>query len=382
MKVLILGIPGSGFMQDLFKELHKQEQGPEIYFYNPFGKQEEVIKYEPEILENNSKINNAYKGGKRSVLLQLYKSAIILKGALMKHKFDVVHIFFLHIFYVFIFRSIRRNTKSIVITIFGSDFYRNNSWAKKVKGTLLRRADKITTTNPQTAEDLFRYYNSLNPAKQHIIRFGNSNLSIIDRYKNLKDRERLAHTLKLPMDKKIIVVGYSANYVHQHIKILEQINKIDEKLKDEVCLVFPLTYGNHKASIANEIENYLRNSTFSYRLIDDFLSVEELAGLRVVTDVFISLPLSDQLSRTLKESIYAGNIVITGSWLPYRILNDAGVDYFKIDNLSKLPLLLSDLLNENSNYQIDREKNKRIIAQDSQWSKKIIDWLALYDIQG
>ena len=377
----MLGIPGSGFIHDLFMELHNQEHGPEVYFFNPFGKQEEVLKYAPGILENNTKIINAYKGSKISVLIQLYKNIIILKSALEKHKFDIVHIFFLHVFYVFIFRSIRRNTKSIIITIFGSDFYRNKIWSKKVKGILLRRADKITTTNPQTAEDLFGYYNSLDPAKKQVVRFGNNNLSIIDRCKKLKHREQMAHALNLPSEKKIIVVGYSANHVHQHIEILEQIKKLDEKLKEQVCLVFPLTYGNYKHSIANEIEYSLRNSTFSYRLIKDLLSVEELAGLRVVTNVFISLPLSDQLSRTLKESIYAGNTVITGNWLPYRILDDAGVDYFKIDNLNELPGLISDVLNENTNYQIDREKNKEIIAQDSQWSKKIIDWLALYDIE-
>ncbi len=379
MKILILGIPGSDFIRDLLDELYNYEENISVYFYNPFGQQEAVCKYTPGILKDNPKLASVFKGSRRSFLVQIFKNYSILKKSVRKQKFDVVHVFFLHIIYVFFISFIKKNTNRFIVTIFGSDFYRNKSWIKKLKGKVLKKADLITATNPQTIEDVFKYYKHLDKSKKRVIRFGNNNLSVIDELSDNNGLASVRKTFDLPLDKKVVVVGYSGSMVHQQIEILKQIDKIEPELKKEIILVFPLTYGNQKEHIITEVKNFLADRAFVYRIFNNFLTIQDLAALRLCTDIFISLPLSDQLSRTLKENIYAGSIVITGSWLPYEILEQQGAEYYKINGLEQLPRLLNNIIKNQRKYQINKYQNKQIIEKDSLWSEKIKEWAALYE---
>jgi len=72
------------------------------------------------------------------------------------------------------------------------------------------------------------------------------------------------------------------------------------------------------------------------------------------------MPISDALSGTMLELLYASNIVITGTWLPYKTFINAGLKYHEVSDFSELSTVFDSIL---SQYPIEKEIAKKIIVQ-------------------
>ena len=69
----------------------------------------------------------------------------------------------------------------------------------------------------------------------------------------------------------------------------------------------------------------LNNCLIPYVVLDDYFLDDDLALLRLATDIFLHMPESDALSAALTETAYAGGVTITGDWLPYSPFKKAGM---------------------------------------------------------
>ena len=77
------------------------------------------------------------------------------------------------------------------------------------------------------------------------------------------------------------------------------------------------------------------------------------------------------------ETLYADNMVITGSWLPYDDLYDMGIKMVKVDSAS----MTGDALAEVVCNPVLKEKtdgNRSIISQYSSWTSNLKNWIELY----
>src|SRR5690606_32383906 len=123
-----------------------------------------------------------------------------------------------------------------------------------------------------------------------------------------------------------------------HLEIIHQLASLPESNKKELKFVFLMTYANKdKINYAKQIAIACEVAGLNFHLITDFLTPKNLALLKLSTDVFIHLPESDAMSGTLLEAAYAGNKVITGSWLPYKKFKQCGMIYQEINNFNQLP---------------------------------------------
>ena len=119
-------------------------------------------------------------------------------------------------------------------------------------------------------------------------------------------------------------------------------------------MVINLNYAiteNEKKIYKMELIDALNKLDCSYVILEKFFVNDELAISRLASDIFIHAPISDALSGTMLELLYASNIVITGSWLPYKTYRKAKLDYFEIYNFPELSEKL-DVIIDN----FDREK--------------------------
>ncbi len=57
----------------------------------------------------------------------------------------------------------------------------------------------------------------------------------------------------------------------------------------------------------------------------------------------IQLQATDSFSSSMRETLYAGNIVITGDWLPYGTLDEKGVFMLKVSSVEEAERSLSML---------------------------------------
>jgi len=92
----------------------------------------------------------------------------------------------------------------------------------------------------------------------------------------------------------------------------------------------------------------------------------------------VYLPTSDQLSGSMQECLYAGNIVITGDWLPYRILEEQGIFMLKISSVDEVGEKLIYSLNHLKKLKESCKGNSQIIWNMSSWDKNINDWIQMY----
>ncbi|NQX91461.1 MAG: hypothetical protein HRT74_04905 [Flavobacteriales bacterium] len=138
-------------------------------------------------------------------------------------------------------------------------------------------------------------------------------------------------------DKELMVIGYQSKPQTQQLEILEALNSIAIAKKKNLHLVYTFIYGKERT----REENILKKSHeagFTTTVIDRYLTNEEMAKLRCATDIFVHLPESDAFSNTLLEHLYAKNLVITGTWLPYGKHRAFGVCYREVEHPRDLKL--------------------------------------------
>lgn len=293
-------------------------------------------------------------------------------------KFDHLQIQYVHPFYGLASRLILRKARNIVCCLYGSDFYHLSPRQYRLQERFYKASTFITFTNEQMLIDFRNKFSSYS-GKLRISRFGIGLLPSIDKFVSQKSLAR--QIIHLPAGKIIIVVGHSANIREEHLQIIQRLLFIQNDIKEKCFLVFPCTYNASEQLISN-IKLSLRNSGFNYTIITKFLSDDEVAALRAATEIMISLPSSDQMTAAMLETLYAGGMVITGKWLPYELLDQKGVSYFKINNYNELvDCLQSAVLDNNPTWSpINREGNKQIIQNLFRWENCIQDWINLLPV--
>ncbi|MBP7496193.1 MAG: hypothetical protein KA792_00815 [Bacteroidales bacterium] len=290
--------------------------------------------------------------------------------------YDYCHILYNKYEYILLLRSISKMSSKLISSVYGSDLHSN--YFLFFYKNYYKRFDIITFTSPELRKIFLNYFKYIDIDKVKVCPWGLKILDLIDEVKTSDNIYKIKTKYGIDRNSIVITVGSYGGYVHQHFKIIKLLSEIELK-KFQIFFLFPITYGGNKKYINNlhsSINKFLKN--YNYKIIDYFLSYEEVAELRCITDIFINMVLFDQLSGAMIEHLYSGNIVITGKWLPYQVLDDSGVYYKRIDNIQKLNDVLMHCLNNFSVEKSLSEGNKDIIGNIYKWEKTIFFWLKNY----
>jgi hypothetical protein len=137
----------------------------------------------------------------------------------------------------------------------------------------------------------------------------------------------------------------------------------------------PLTYGGN-VHYKDKIVRKLNSMDYQFTVLTSFLNDRQVAMLRKASDYFINLQITDQLSGSMLEHLYAGSTVLTGSWLPYNILDGLGIRLLKVNDVPQAAKVIKDhLLNGKTD---DSEMNGKLIYDFSYWGNCIKSWNDLY----
>jgi hypothetical protein len=292
-------------------------------------------------------------------------------------KYSHIHIHYLLIDFsvlTFLFRLLRRKP---IVTVFGSDLLRISGRRKRMLTGFLRNIKLITFANPELRDEICMFY-GINREKSRICRFGLSPLDLIKALK-LKSKKTLRSEIGLPKDKVIVCIGNNSNSNQQHLKILSSLaeNQELQAIAEKLHFVFPMTYGNEIKYKELVIDN-LNQFPFSQTTFSEYLDDIDNARLRLSSDIMIQLQANDQLSGAMQEHLFAGNVVITGAWLPYKLFRSKGIFFREIQEIANIGDELVYCLNN-----LDREKQKCIgndekIYSMSGWENTISDWVNVY----
>lgn len=310
-----------------------------------------------------------------SRILNLLLRYLFVKWHLIKKKakYNTVFIHFVRPWQALIMRSLKRSSKNVVVALWGSDFYRAREKDFKKYMFIYDLADKIVIGSPMMMEDYKKKYPDF-ACKIELCYFGSTPIDLIK--KGLRKtilRDENCDILGITSSKINIQIGHNGSRAHQHIKIIKELEAFFDRYRDQIQLIIPLTYGLSE-DYKKELKLLCNSLSVDTVLLFNFMSDEEVAHLRTVVDVMVNLQTTDAFSSAMREVLYAGGIVINGSWLPYKFIQDLGVYYEEVASLHQLPLKLHDVLDKLSSKKVLAQNNREIIYKISSWKEVIVNW--------
>ncbi len=240
-----------------------------------------------------------------------------------------------------------RSTK-VICSFWGSDLLRHSGleayWSVS---NALERADAITIQSIELREILLSKFGRHLRPKIHLCRFAvdasaYQQIVTLSRQGTL-DMLQARQQMSLPADRVVVAVGHNGNPQNKHLEILAGLAGLPDDCKCRIVLLFPMTYG-YQPSYAEAVEAACRRLGFEYRIFKEYLSREDLAKLRIVTDILIHMPESDALSGTALETIYAGKCLVAGGWLPYGPFRRLGLSFVEVEGYEQLTHVIPPLL--------------------------------------
>ncbi|WP_367362811.1 glycosyltransferase family 4 protein [Mesotoga sp.] len=367
MKALVIANSSSVYTRDFIEHMQKAT-GAEIDVFSwakgrliPNEKVREVmISPIPKLLRRIPKVRGAWRLLEYRRILKSFKN------------YDVCHVHYVNPISLMIPKKLY---KKLIVSVWGGDFNRASSEMRKKQKKLYRMADKITFANQETLDNFNAYYHFEFSSKLTICRFGLSPLEELT--KSTSSKNECKEKLGIPFNSLVITCGYNGALIQQHREIIESISKISHRLPRNLFLIFPMTYGA-KSEYIQEIKTKLSRLGIKHLVLEKFMSPEEIAILRKASDVMIQVQTTDVLSGSMLEHLYAGNVVITGDWLPYKILDDNHVYLEKVSSVEQVGERLILVLDRLRELSALNETKKEFIYSLANWETNIESWVRLW----
>lgn len=365
MRVLLIASTTDAFGKDLKSELSKKNIEVNILDFESLTLIDKNNITQTEYAKRLSLVKCSSK------IRMLYRMLLVFKIIKMGH-FDIINIHVSRWIYLMLLPWLLK--QNIVITFYGSDFYKTSKRIKKIQTVLYKKAKAITFTNPLTMEEFLRFYKDFYK-KSYVCRFGLRALDFIDKNRGV---EKLVLRKRMGYDTEKIVVtcGYNSSKEQMHERIIEAIMKIPAYIRRECQFVFPMTYG--EKSHREVVKKILEKTDLDYVVLEDFLYGDDNASVKLASDIMINLLETDSFSGSMQEFLYANNIVITGRWLPYDVFDKAGIQYIKIESIEGLSSVLENTL-ISAVGKFDTSRNPAVIESLSAWPNTIGDWVRVYE---
>ena len=290
--------------------------------------------------------------------------------------YDAFQILWIEHVWCYFCEEIRAKCRLLNLCVGGSDFYRSDLPGLQYKRKIIELADGVSAETEDTINSFVSVYTE---AKNKICRVihGVSVLDCIDVVK--KTREEICDYFGIPSDRIIVTCGHNANVAHQHEAMAMALNKMRSEILEEIFFVYPMAYNSLDSVYIDKIKKVLLGMQGEHRVLTNFLNDDQMAEYATVSDIMIHVQKTDQLSSTMLEEMYAGAVVIAGSWLPYGSLRDAGITFFTVDTIEELGPCLEKIVTNLSSYKDQCKHNREIIRRKFSWDATIDGWISLWD---
>ncbi len=321
----------------------------------------------PRIIKSISKVKIKYK--------EMRTLSVLPK---VKQKFDYVFVISTTLFFAKCARKVYNNDTKVFVIFIGSDILRlQPENAGKLKRLLIETNAEIVPVCQKNKEACERILFNNTKRIDQMIDFGSSQLAVIDRYlKNGKNDSK--SKLGIDSEKLTVCIGHNGFVSQQHIKIINTLNELPNSIKKNVTVILPMTYGAKKQYI-DEVKAAI--GELDSVVFDTFLDQEELAILRVASDIYINAQVTDALSTSMLEHIYSGSLVLVGDWLDYPELHEMGIQIDYFSSFSEINEFICSYSKYADNVDELDEKRDKILKYAS-WETCHLKWKKLIELKG
>lgn len=256
---------------------------------------------------------------------------------------SVVVIHFLSLDCFWLVPILKLRFSKVIGLAFGSDVLRRNRRHDPLLAFGLRRLSVVAATNTNVLDALLCDFPFLSNRSPQVIRFGLPTFDAIDK---LDDIPRSEAKTALGYNSKgfLVSLGYSASPGQRQVDLIDFF-ELRANNFPHLNFVIPVQYGSEE--IVSKIIDRCGDANkelgeMRFFPLTDFHDPERAALMRRATDVLINHSVSDAFSGTVQEVVYAGNLVLSGSHLPYGNMPGFGSAIKPYDTLEEAASFLQE----------------------------------------
>lgn len=374
LQILIIGSPASIYTKYYITEVLLPLNANVFLSYNKKISDEDRKFYEKKgvVLVNLYEKSGALgRLPKISNLLCYLKN---LKKYTLGGRIDCIHIHYIGnpklMKYSYLF--LRKYSSRLIATFWGSDILDiDRKRANQIKG-LMTVSDKIVLSTYEMRKKFRDYYGNAFDEKIEACLFGNA---IIEAATKKQERTNT----KKDKNKLIISIGYNGSKRQQHLKVLEELNKLSNEIKEKIFIIIQMSYGINDLSYKGEVEQKMNDYELDGEIIEEYLNIEETIELKSNVDLFINSQKTDALSSSVLEYMYFGAEVLNPEWINYRDWTDLDISFNKYKEFSDINKWIIKLLEGEK--PTNHRRNKEIIEHNFTWKHNAKKWQSLYEIK-
>lgn len=388
MNIIMVGDSSSPFIKNYCMHVLTEGDSVYIFSYTNVGRFSDYYKqmgikeiYIMPFLENSPlRITN--------IVSVLYKKTKDIKKLLPSGiSIDVMHVHYVipsTLVYLFAFWF---GARVRILTFWGSDILRQSDSNRKLLTPFCLMASTIIFMIKPQKNFFVNRYGKRFERKIRIIDFGNALLDVIDDLRSEYSKTDCKQEFGLRTDKITIHIGYNKSEEQQHIKILEQLCLLPQRILNKVQVVFPWGYGGnaYEDAYISQIENILGGGTYSidYVFNKNFLQGKELAKFRMSCDIFLYGQTSDAMSASPLEYVYSGSLFLCPAWLwaNYDLINGQTKQCVKYSDFAHMRSILGEILMQSKDDFLGLIENEthEIIYENLSWKNLAPKWRKCYE---
>lgn len=258
-------------------------------------------------------------------------------------KTDVCHIHYVHKSSCVLYRIFKKNYKKLILSFWGDDILCPPVKEEQQQVKVFPCADLITVT-VENSKDVFR--RKFGTKYDNILTFGRfagGGIQGIHDFASKKTIKECRDEFNIPDGKLCVVCGYNADPSQHQDVICNEISLISQEIRDKMHLIIPLQYDRISEKYIEDVKLSAEKCGCTYEILEEYVPFERNSVMCLATDIYLNLRDSDAFSNAMKEQMYSGSVMIQGSWLKYKELDDCNAPVVKIDSLSELHTALEDL---------------------------------------
>jgi hypothetical protein len=221
----------------------------------------------------------------------------------------------------------------LVVSVWGSDIFQMtglDAFAAQLE--ICERADLITILSLEMREIFLAKFGRHLEGKIRFADFGLTRMDSIDRHRSPETRKLFLLQHGIDASKRVVCVGQSGAVRNRHFEVFAALKSLAPRYRDQLAIVVPLTYAADPAYVT-KVEQTAADLGLKVHVLKNFMTEEDVARLRVCADIMIQVPSTDACSGAMCETMYAGNLVIAGAWLPYGMLRRKGVYFREVESV-------------------------------------------------
>lgn len=380
MKVLLLGGIYSPWTMH-FIEDYLQKNNCEIWMLHRSNRKEHrkyisfYRKKGVHLIDGVSANADIYGGlAKKNYLKVIRGHFLQIKRIMKSGHYDVINLHsvcFPDLVYAIILKYIMH--EKVILSYWGSDLLRVNDKKLYIMGMFAKYADFVTFDNKDLEMKFRETYKWAYKVPSKTILFGLPVLDIInEKCKSISSAD-LRKKWKIPVEKTVIAVGYNGVLEQQHIKVLREIGNLEDKFKEQIFILLQMTYGATEA-YRKQVVDAAKKTGCEYMEIKQFLKEDQVADLRIMTDIFINAQTTDAFSGTVCENLFAGTLLLNAEWLRYQEFKEYDFQYLEFKSINEIGQLIKTALEQ----EIEISKNKELVWKLRSWEHCAPKWKKVY----